>query len=86
MQVAVSDVGSIPRSGRSPGGGHVNLLQYSCLENPHGHVLVFAIRYSSYMYTHIPSLLSLPPFPHSTSSVITEHQPGLLVLYTAASS
>ena len=30
------DPGSIPGSGRSPGGGHVNPLQYSCLENPHG--------------------------------------------------
>ena len=30
------DVGSICRSGRSPGGGHGNPLQYSCLENPHG--------------------------------------------------
>ena len=30
------DIGSIPESGRSPGGGHSNLLQYSCLENPHG--------------------------------------------------
>ena len=29
------DMGSIPGSGRSPGGGHDNLLQYSCLENPH---------------------------------------------------
>ena len=28
------DAGSIPGSGRSPGGGHCNLLQYSCLENP----------------------------------------------------
>ena len=28
-----ADVGSIPGSGRSPGGGHVNPLQYSCLEN-----------------------------------------------------
>ena len=28
------DVGSIPGSGRSPGGGHNNPLQYSCLENP----------------------------------------------------
>ena len=28
------DVGLIPGSGRSPGGGHGNLLQYSCLENP----------------------------------------------------
>ena len=30
------DLGLIPRSGRSPGGGHGNPLQYSCLENPHG--------------------------------------------------
>ena len=30
------DVGSIPGSRRSPGGGHDNLLKYSCLENPHG--------------------------------------------------
>ena len=28
------DVGSIPGSGRSPGGGHDNPLQYSCLETP----------------------------------------------------
>ena len=31
------DVGSIPGSGRFPGGGYGNPLQYSCLENPHGH-------------------------------------------------
>ena len=30
------DLGSIPESGRSPGGGHGNPLQFSCLENPHG--------------------------------------------------
>ena len=30
----IRDVGSIPGSGRSPGGGHANPLQYSCLENP----------------------------------------------------
>ena len=28
------DLGSIPGSGRSPGGGHGNPLQYPCLENP----------------------------------------------------
>ena len=28
------DAGSIPESGRSPGGGNGNPLQYSCLENP----------------------------------------------------
>ena len=30
------DPGSILGSRRSPGGGHGNQLQYSCLENPHG--------------------------------------------------
>ena len=30
------DLGSIPGLGRSPGGGHGNPHQYSCLENPHG--------------------------------------------------
>ena len=28
------DPGLIPGLGRSPGGGHSNLLQCSCLENP----------------------------------------------------
>ena len=28
------DAGSIPGLGGSPGGGHGNPLQYSCLENP----------------------------------------------------
>ena len=30
----VRDTGSIPGLGRSPGGGHGNPLQYSCLANP----------------------------------------------------
>ena len=30
----VRDGGSIPGLGRSPGGGHGNPLQYSCLEDP----------------------------------------------------
>ena len=30
----IKDVGSIPGLGRSPGGGHGNPLQDSCLENP----------------------------------------------------
>ena len=30
----IRDVGLIPGPGRSPGGGHGNPLQYSCLENP----------------------------------------------------
>ena len=30
----IRDVGSISGSGRPPGEGHGNTLQYSCLENP----------------------------------------------------
>ena len=30
------DLDSIPGLGRSLGGGHGNLLHYTCLENPHG--------------------------------------------------
>ena len=30
----IRDVSSSPGLGRSPGGGHGNPLQYSCLENP----------------------------------------------------
>ena len=32
----IREAGLIPGWGRSPGGGHGNPLQYSCLENPHG--------------------------------------------------
>ena len=32
----VRDLDSVPGSGRFPGGGNGNPLQYSCLENPHG--------------------------------------------------
>ena len=28
------DVGSVPGSGKSPGGGNSNPFQYSCLKNP----------------------------------------------------
>ena len=36
LPVSAGDMrrGSIPGSGKSPGGEHGNPLQYSCLENP----------------------------------------------------
>jgi len=34
LPVNAGYVGSIPGTGRSPGGGNGNLLQYSCLGNP----------------------------------------------------
>ena len=33
----MGDLDLIPGLGRSSGGGYGNSLQYSCLENPHGH-------------------------------------------------
>ena len=42
----VRDMGSIPGLGRSPGGGHGNPFQYSCLEKcpqgPKDHVFYFS--------------------------------------------
>ena len=32
----IRDMGSIPGSGRSPGGGYDNSFQYTCVENHHG--------------------------------------------------
>ena len=32
----IRDAGLTPGSEKSPGEGHGNPLQYSCLENPHG--------------------------------------------------
>ena len=34
FRLDVEDVSSVLRLGRSPGGGHSNPLQYSCLEYP----------------------------------------------------
>ena len=42
---AVRGVGSIPGSGRSPGGGNSNTFQYSCLENPMERTARWAIVY-----------------------------------------
>ena len=43
------DLGLIPGSGRSPGGGHGNPLQYStCLENPRGQKSLVGYRLRGY--------------------------------------
>ena len=41
----VRDMGSIPGSERSPGGGHGNPLPYSCLEHPMGRRALWATVY-----------------------------------------
>ena len=46
------DLGSIPGLGRSPGGGHGNPLQHSCLENPHGQKSLAAAVYELQRVLH----------------------------------
>ena len=50
----VGDLGLIPGLGRSPGGGHGDPFQYSCLENLHGQ----------------RSLVGYSPWGHKESDVI----------------
>ena len=51
------DVGSIPRSGKSPTGGNGYPLQYSCLENPMGRVVAQMVKHLSTMWeTQVRSL------------------------------
>ena len=45
----VGDQGLILGLGISPGGGHGNSLQYSCLENPHGQRSL--VSYSPWVHT-----------------------------------
>ena len=61
------DWDSIPGLGGSPGGGHGNPLQYSCLENPERSLAVYSLSgcKESYMteatwhtHTHCPTMSS----------------------------
>ena len=87
---AMSEMGSIPELGRSPGGRHGNSLQYSCLENHHGQRSVAGTVHEVTQlsnYAHIPSLLIFPAPSHPTSR---GHHRALgwasCVCYAAASS
>ena len=46
------ELGSNPQLRRSPGGGHSNRLQYSCLENPHGQRNLATVHGVSKSWTH----------------------------------
>ena len=43
LPASATDMGSIPGSGRSPGEGNGNPLQYYCLENPMDRGALWAI-------------------------------------------
>ena len=56
----VGDQGSIPGSGRSPGEGNGNPLQYSCLENPmEGGTWSATVHGFVYMYDWVRSMFTL---------------------------
>ena len=79
------DSDSIPASGRSPGGGHGNPLQYSCSENPHGQRSLVGLQslgsqrvgeFSSVQFSSVaqscPTLCD--PIYHSTPGLPIHHQ------------
>ena len=56
---STGDTSSVPGSGRSPGGGLGNPLQYSCLENPMDRGACWAtVHRVAYIYAHARSVAS----------------------------
>ena len=72
----VGDMGLIPGLGRSPGGGHGNPLQYSCLENPHGHSSLGD--YSLWGWKELDTTEWLSAAPRNPASDLQPVSPGLL--------
>ena len=59
----IRDVGLIPGSGRSPEGGHGNLLQYSCPENPMDRGAWQVAVHGVTIFGHGLAIKPLPPPP-----------------------
>ena len=90
----IRDAGSIPGLGRSPGGRHVNSLQYPCLENPmdrrawqaivHRVTQIWTQLKQLSTHTHVLYCLKSPCFGIHTSSYLLNHLPLILEdsLYT----
>ena len=80
----VRDAGSIPGLGRSPGGGHGNPLQHSCLENPMDRGVLRATVHgvaesdtteATWQRALLP--VSSPPLPLGSSCLLISPLPGL---------
>ena len=61
----IKDEGPIPWSGRFPGGGHGNTLQYSCLETPMDRGACWAVvhrvaKSQLQLSTHSHALMTMP--------------------------
>ena len=63
----VEDQGLIPGLGGSPGGGHGNPLQYSCLENPHGQRSLAG--YSPWGHKELDTTEGLSTAPHRKTAM-----------------
>ena len=79
----IRDVGSIPGSDRYPGGGHSNLLWYSCQENPtdrgalagyspYGHTELDTTEAAWSTHTHIYGIKADPMIKWFLNSAMTE--------------
>ena len=77
----IRDTGSIPGLGRSPGGGHGNPLQYSCLENAMDRGASWTTVHGVRKSGHDPRRLSMRsrekhwqfPFGHADSEMQSGH-------------
>ena len=79
----VGDLGLIPGLGWSPGGGHGNLLQYSCLENPHGHRSLVGYSPQGCKESDMTERLSTAQHPHSRVGwLYWMHMPAVDILET----
>ena len=83
----VRDTGSIPGLGRSPGGGHNNPLQYSCLENPmdreawQAAVLRVAHDWSNLVHAHLMILWGLSKIINTKSLALPKVSHYLFLLF-----
>ena len=81
------DVGSITGSGRSPGEGHGNPLQYSCLENPHGqrNLVGYTVHRVTKSWTRLKQLSNLATYAgHIFKTLLGPAQVPSVCMYSDA--